>query len=146
MANASRRGSVGPSRWRTESSPHEVDRYEVKFPRCVVGNCAAAASAIVTSQRQEAFLATYVLLSTLTPSGGSTLHTHPHRLKEVNKEITELGCKVISQYALLGPYDFLTVVEAPDNETIAHLSVDLGSRGSVKVMSLPAIAIDSLVT
>ena len=52
---------------------------------------------------------------------------------------------MISQYALLGPYDFLTVVEAPDNETIAHLSVDMGSRGSVKVMSLPAIAIDSLV-
>ncbi len=88
---------------------------------------------------------TYVLLSTLTTSGGSTLHTHPHRLKEVNAEITELGCKVIAQYALLGPYDFLSIVEAPDNETIAHLSVDLGSRGTVKVLSLPAITIDSLV-
>ena len=73
-------------------------------------------------------MGTYVLLSTLTPSGGSTLHTHPHRLKEVNREITEFGCRVISQYALLGPYDFLTIVEAPDDETIAHLSVDLGSR------------------
>jgi uncharacterized protein with GYD domain len=90
-------------------------------------------------------MATYVLLSTLTPSGGSTLHTHPHRLKEVNKEITELGCKVVAQYALLGPYDFLSIVEAPDNETIAHLSVDLGSRGTVKVMSMPDIGVDSLV-
>ena len=88
---------------------------------------------------------TYVLLTTLTQSGGSTLHSHPHRLREVNSEITELGCKVIAQYALLGPYDFLSIVEAPDNETIAHLSVDLGSRGTVKVMSLPAIAVDSLV-
>jgi len=88
---------------------------------------------------------TYVLLSTLTPSGGSTLHTHPHRLKEVNKEISQFGCKVVAQYALLGSFDFLTIVEAPDNETIAHLSVDLGSRGTVKVMSMPAIAIDSLV-
>ena len=90
-------------------------------------------------------MATYVLLSTLTPSGGSTLHAHPHRLKEVNTEITEFGCKVIAQYALLGPYDFLSIVEAPDNETIAHLSVDLGSRGTVKVTSIPAIAIDALV-
>jgi uncharacterized protein with GYD domain len=90
-------------------------------------------------------MGTYVLLSTLTPAGGSTLHTHPHRLKEVNREITEFGCRVISQYALLGPYDFLTIVEAPDNETIAHLSVDLGSRGTVKVTSMPAITIDSLV-
>jgi uncharacterized protein with GYD domain len=95
--------------------------------------------------REEGNMPTYVLLSTLTPSGGSTLHTHPHRLKEVNREITELGCKVVAQYALLGPYDFLSIVEAPDNETIAHLSVDLGSRGTVKVMSLPAIAVDSLV-
>ena len=90
-------------------------------------------------------MGTYVLLSTLTPSGGSTLHTHPHRLKEVNREITEFGFRVISQYALLGPYDFLTIVEAPDNETIAHLSVDLGSRGTVKVTSMPAMTIDSLV-
>jgi len=90
-------------------------------------------------------MGTYVLLSTLTPSGGSTLHTHPHRLKEVNSEITQFGCRVISQYALLGPYDFLTIVDAPDNETIAHLSVDLGSRGTVKVMSMPAMSIDSLV-
>ena len=90
-------------------------------------------------------MGTYVLLSTLTPSGGSTLHTHPHRLKEVNSEITQFGCRVISQYALLGPYDFLTIVEAPDNETIAHLSVDLGSRGTVKVTSMPAMTIDALV-
>src|SRR3954447_259103 len=88
---------------------------------------------------------TYVLLSTLTPSGGSTLHTHPHRLKEVNKEISQFGCKVVAQYALLGSFDFLTIVEAPDNETIAHLSVDLGSRGTVKVTTLPAIPIDNFV-
>jgi uncharacterized protein with GYD domain len=90
-------------------------------------------------------MATYVLLSALTPEGGQTLHANPERLAEVNQEISEFGCKVVSQYALLGPYDFLTIVEAPDNETIAHLSVDLGSRGTVKVTTLPAIPIDSLV-
>ena len=71
---------------------------------------------------------TYVLLSTLTTEGGQTLHAHPERMEQVNREISEFGCSVVSQYALLGAYDFLTVVEAPDNETVAHLSVDLGSR------------------
>ena len=90
-------------------------------------------------------MATYVLLSSLTTEGGQTLHSHPERLAEVNKEIDSFGCHVISQYALLGPYDFLTIVEAPDNETVAHLSVDLGSRGTVRVTTLPAIPIESLV-
>jgi uncharacterized protein with GYD domain len=57
----------------------------------------------------------------------------------VNEEIHAFGCKVIDQYAVLGPYDFVTVVEAPDNETAAHLSVDLGSRGTVSMLTLPAI-------
>jgi uncharacterized protein with GYD domain len=90
-------------------------------------------------------MATYVLLSSLTPEGGQTLHAHPDRLAEVNKEIDGFGCHVVSQYALLGPYDFLTIVEAPDNETIAHLSVDLASRGTVHITTLPAISIDALV-
>ena len=90
-------------------------------------------------------MGTYVLLSVLTPEGGHTLHANPDRMLEVNQEITEFGCTVVSQYALLGPYDFLTVVDAPDNETIAHLSVDLGSRGTVKVTTFPAIPVDGLV-
>ena len=87
----------------------------------------------------------YILLSTLTTQGRQTLHKSPDRLEAVNLEIGQLGCKVISQYALLGGYDFLTIVEAPDNETAAHLSVDLGSRGTVNITTLPAIAIEDLV-
>jgi uncharacterized protein with GYD domain len=85
---------------------------------------------------------TYVLLSTLTPEGRRTLHAHPDRVSGVNEEIHAFGCKVLDQYAVLGPYDFVTVVEAPDNETAAHLSVDLGSRGTVSILTLPAIALD----
>jgi len=91
-------------------------------------------------------MATYVLLSSLTSEGGQTLHTHPERLAQVNTEIEGFGCTVVSQYALLGPYDFLTIVDAPDNETVAHLSVDLASRGTVRIMTLPAISIESLVS
>ncbi|MGH7949674.1 MAG: GYD domain-containing protein [Candidatus Binataceae bacterium] len=87
---------------------------------------------------------TYILLSSLTPEGSQTLHKNPERLEEVNREIAEFGCKVITQYAVLGAYDFVTIVDAPDNETLAHLSVDLASRGTVKITTLPAIPIPML--
>jgi uncharacterized protein with GYD domain len=87
---------------------------------------------------------TYILLSNLTPIGRQTLHKSPDRLEAVNKEITDFGCKVVSQYAVLGQYDFVSIIEAPDNETIAHLSVDLSSRGTVNIMTLPAMPTSQL--
>lgn len=90
-------------------------------------------------------MATYVLLTTLTSEGRQTLHKNPDRLVEVNKEIEQFGCKVLTQYALLGPHDFLTIIEAPDNETAAHLAIDLGSRGSVIPVTLPAMHIDDFI-
>ncbi len=71
-------------------------------------------------------MATYVLLSTLTPEGRRTLHGNPDRMEEVNKEIEAFGCTIREQYALLGPYDFISIIEAEDNETVAHLAVDMG--------------------
>ena len=81
----------------------------------------------------------YILLSTLTPEGRQTMHKNPDRLEEVNNEVAAFGCKIVAQYAVLGGYDFVSVVEAPDNETVAHLSVDLGSRGTISITTLPAI-------
>ena len=88
---------------------------------------------------------TYILQSTLTTEGSKTLHGKPDRLDEVNQEIEAFGCKIVAQYAVLGPYDFLTIVEASDNETVAHLSVDLASRGTVKVQTLPASPMPDLI-
>ena len=73
---------------------------------------------------------TYVLLGALNHEGRKSLHANPERIAEVRKEITDLGCKVLHQYSLLGPYDLLTVVEAPDHETVAHVAADLHSRGT----------------
>jgi len=87
----------------------------------------------------EAIMPTYILLSRLTPEGRQTLHKNPDRLEQVNKEIGDFGCKVVAQYAVLGSYDFVSIVEAPDNETAAHLSVDLGSRGGVNIVTPPAM-------
>lgn len=87
-------------------------------------------------------MATYIMLSTLTDQGRKTVKTNPERIKEVNREVEALGARVVAQYAVLGPYDFVNVVEAPDNETIARVSVELGSRGTVQLMTLPAIPIE----
>ena len=72
---------------------------------------------------------TYIMLTTLTSEGAHTVHANPDRLTALADEVANFGCKVVAEYAVLGQYDFVTIVECADNETVAHLSVDLGSRG-----------------
>ena len=88
---------------------------------------------------------TYVLLSNVTDEGAKTIKKNPERIKEVNQEIEALGAKVVAQYAVLGPYDFVSIVEAPDNNTIGRVSAELASRGSVKIMTLAAVPIDEFI-
>lgn len=85
---------------------------------------------------------TYVLLSTLTPEGRKTVKERPGRINEVNKEIEQYGAKVVTQYVVLGPYDFVTILEAPNNETVARVSAVLGSRGTTQIMSMPAMSVE----
>jgi uncharacterized protein with GYD domain len=88
---------------------------------------------------------TYVLLSTLTPEGVQTIKNNPGRIREVNKEIEQLGASVKAQWAVLGRFDFVNVVEAPDERTIAKVSLELGSRGTARYESLTAIPIDDFI-
>ena len=90
-------------------------------------------------------MAYYVILSTLTDDGRKTIKEHPERILEVNKELEKMGIKVREQYAVLGPYDFVNIVEAPDNEAVMKMSVELGSRGSVQLLTLPAIPVKDLI-
>jgi uncharacterized protein with GYD domain len=92
------------------------------------------------------FLPIYILLSTLTSEGRKTIKERPERIKEVNKEIEALGAKVLQQYAVLGRYDFVNIVEAPNNDTITRVSIELGSRGTVHILSMPATPIDNFLT
>jgi uncharacterized protein with GYD domain len=87
----------------------------------------------------------FILLSTLTAQGVQTLKSNPDRLKAVNKDVEELGAKVLHQWATLGPFDFINVVEAPDAATIARVSVALGARGSAKLQTMQALEIDELL-
>ena len=89
-------------------------------------------------------MAIYILLSTLTDEGRKTLKDKPSRIQEVNKEIESMGARVVGQWAVLGPYDFVNVVEAPNNETVARISLELGARGTIQIMTLPAIPVEEL--
>ena len=72
---------------------------------------------------------TYIMLSTLTPEGIQTVRNNPQRIREVNKEVEQLGAEVKAQWATLGSFDFVNVIEAPDDKTMARISLELGSRG-----------------
>lgn len=90
-------------------------------------------------------LPTFVLLSTLTPEGVQTIKQNPGRIREVNREIEQLGATVKAQWAVLGRYDFVNIVEAPDEVTMARVSLELGSRGTARYESLVAIPVDDFI-
>jgi len=88
----------------------------------------------------------YILLSKLTTEGRRTIKGKPERIKEVNREIEVYGAKVLEQFAVLGEYDFVNIVEAPNNEAVAQVSIELGSRGTVQITSMPATSIDDFIS
>jgi uncharacterized protein with GYD domain len=91
-------------------------------------------------------MATFVMLTNLTPDGVKTLKSNPNRVSEVNKEVEQIGAKVVAQYATLGQYDFVTIVEAPDAQTMAKVSVELGSRGTMSSQTLSAMPSEELAS
>jgi uncharacterized protein with GYD domain len=88
---------------------------------------------------------TYLMLSTLGPEGAHTLRDHPERLKEVTGEVEAMGARVLQQYALLGPYDFCNILEAPDEKVMAKVALALGARGTLKTLTITAIPVDDFI-
>lgn len=89
---------------------------------------------------------TYIMLSSLTPEGVQTVKNNPQRIKEVNNEVEQLGATVKAQWATLGHVDFVSVVEAPDEKTIARVSLELGSRGTARYETLAAIPVEDFIS
>ncbi len=87
----------------------------------------------------------YAMFSTLTDEGRKTIKNNPGRVKEVVKEVERMGAKVLAQYAVLGKYDFVTILEAPNNEAISKVSVELGARGTVQIVTVPAIPVHEFI-
>jgi uncharacterized protein with GYD domain len=90
-------------------------------------------------------MATFIMLSTLTDEGAKTIKTNPDRIKAVDQELEKMGVRVVNQWATLGPYDFVNVVEAADVQTIIRVSASLVSRGTIRVTTLPAIPVDEFI-
>ena len=88
---------------------------------------------------------TFIMPSTLTPEGVQTVKNNPSRIREVNKEVEQLGASVKAQWAVLGRFDFVNVIEAPDEKTMSRVSLELSSRGTARYESLSAIPIDEFI-
>jgi uncharacterized protein with GYD domain len=90
-------------------------------------------------------MATYIMLTRLTDKGAETIKENPTRIQAVDKELEKFGVKVVAQYAVLGPFDFVNVIEAPDNMTVARISAELAARGTVRIQTLPAVPINEFI-
>lgn len=91
-------------------------------------------------------MALYVMLTNLTDEGRKTIKENPERIKEVNKEVEAMGVRVLNQYVVMGPYDFVNVIEAPNNQTVAKLAVELGARGTLQTLTMAAISLDDFIS
>ncbi len=87
----------------------------------------------------------YLMLTSLTDQGRKTIRDNPDRIREVDKEVELMGVKVLTQYALLGQYDFVNIIEAPSDEIAAKLAINLSARGTVQTLTLSAMPIDKLI-
>jgi uncharacterized protein with GYD domain len=129
-ARAANAGRVsGPARGRASDARHTRPWYKCHS----------------TTSRRRRSVPTYIMLTTLTPEGVQTIKNNPSRIREVNREIEQLGATVKAQWATLGRFDFVNVVEAPDEKVIARVSLELGSRGTGKYETLSAIPIDDFI-
>jgi len=90
-------------------------------------------------------MAIYVMLTTLTDQGRRTIKENPQRIKEVSKEVEAMGVKILAQYALLGPYDFINILEAHDNKAISKVAVELGARGTLQTLTMAAMTLDEFI-
>ena len=90
-------------------------------------------------------MAIYVMLTSLTDEGRKTIKESPARIKEVNQEVEAMGAKILAQYALLGPYDFVNILEAPDSNVIARIAMELSARGTLQTMTMAAMTLDEFI-
>ena len=90
-------------------------------------------------------MAIFIMMTTLTDEGRKTIKANPQRILEVNKEVESMGVKILAQYAVLGPYDFINILEGPNNETVSRVAIELGSRGTVQTSTLAAMKLEDFI-
>ena len=90
-------------------------------------------------------MAIYVMFTSLTDEGRRTVKDNPERIREVNKEVEDMGARIVAQYVVLGQYDFVNILDAPDNETVSRVAVELGSRGTLQTTTMAAMTLDDFM-
>ena len=90
-------------------------------------------------------MAIYVMLTNLTDEGRKTVSQNPARIKEVNDEVRAMGVEIVAQYFVLGAYDFVNILRAPDHWNVAQVAIELGARGTLETMTMPAMEIDDMI-
>ena len=131
-------------RCEVQSSTQLRDGLWERGTRLLTGSKAVRLNHGPDRELKGAEMPTYVMLTNLTAEGVRTLKNNPGRVSEVNREVEQIGAKVVAQYATLGQYDFVTIVEAPDEKTMAKVSVELGSRGTMTSQTLAAMPAEDL--
>lgn len=84
-------------------------------------------------------MALYFLLGTLTPQGQKDLNQNPNLITEASRNFSSDGASVLGQYAVLGHYDYVTMVEAGSNDAVARLSAELGAKTGLRFETLTCI-------
>ncbi len=87
----------------------------------------------------------YVMLTNLTDEGRKTVKTNPERIKEVNKEVEAMDVKILAQYAVLGPYDFVNILDAPNSQVVSKVAIELGARGTLQTMTMASMTLDDFI-
>jgi len=90
-------------------------------------------------------MSVYLMLTSLTDEGRKATDEDPESLREINKEVEYMGVKILAQYALLGQYDFVSILEAPSNEAVARLATRLSGKGTMQTLTMAAMTLDSLI-
>ena len=97
------------------------------------------------TESQKHKVNTYIMFSKLTERGRDRVRTHPERILEVNNEVEMRGCHVVAQYAMMGDFDFVTIIEAPDNGEMSRIAIELGARGTIDTTTYSAIPIQEFI-
>ena len=90
-------------------------------------------------------MARYFLLATLNETGQKMLLHNADQMIETIRDYHCQGARILSQYAILGKYDYIIMAEADDNEAVGRLALEIGVKAGLSTETLPAMAIGVLI-
>ena len=81
---------------------------------------------------------TYINLVSWTDQGIRNINEAPQRIDAFRKTVESAGGKLTGFYVTMGKYDIVTIIDAPSDEAVANISLNTGSKGSVRTETMKA--------